>query len=170
MIIDIPCVCGRHDGDVVTLRDTLDFRAAVTIRNAALLAKSEDPDLGTADILAILSERYLLAGIEDWTLADDRGRPVPVTPSTIRERILSRPDVAVVLADAADELYGEKVVLPLLVRAATSSQPGPTSASTSATTDGSSESPTPSSPSSTTNIPTDATETTSPSLVGASSS
>ena len=170
MIVDIPCVCGRHDSDAVTLRDTLDFRAAVGIRNAALLAKSEDPDIGTGDILAILSERYLLAGIEDWTLVDKVGRPVPVTPANIRERILSRPDVAIVLADAADELYGEKVVLPLLLRAATSSQPGPTDGSTSATTDGPSESRTPSSPSLTMSTPTVAIEPTSLSLAGASSS
>lgn len=168
MNVTIPCVCGRHDSDVVTLRDTLDLRSALTIRNAAIIAKSEDPDISAAAVLAMLSEQYLLLGIESWSLVDQIGKPIPVTQPEIRSRLLEQPLAAVAVANAADELYGTKVVLPLLQEASSSSPDGQTDASTSPTS-GPSENPMPSSPSSITSIPTAATVTTSPSLVGASS-
>jgi hypothetical protein len=167
--IEIPCVCGKHERDEVTLRETLDFRAAVTLRNSAIVAKSENPDLTTAEVLALLSEQYLLVGIESWSLMAEDGKPLPVTRAAITERILSNPEVAIIIADVADDLFGAKVVLPLLVRASNSSPPGPTGASTSARTTGTSRRPKPSSRSSITSIPTGVTARISASPGGASS-
>jgi hypothetical protein len=131
--------------------------------------RSQDADASIPEHLALLSEQYLLFGVESWTLVDETGKPAEVTKPAIRERLLSHPLVAMVVVDAADALYNEEVLLPLLAMASTSSPPTPTDGSTSATTDSSNSPPTPSSPSSITTIPTDDTETTSPSLVGASS-
>jgi hypothetical protein len=168
MDVQITCVCGRHDHDVVTLRDTLDFRAAVTVRNAALMAR-EEPGVSASDILAALSEAYILVGVESWTLADAKGKPIPVDRPAIREHLLSHPEVALEIADAADALYSEKVVLPLLFRASSSSPPGQIVAPTSAKTSGPSVSRRRSSPSSTTSIPTGGTAPITPLRAGASS-
>lgn len=175
-MVRIDCICPlraggevRHpDGDTVTLRERLDFRAALTARNTITWLKNEDPDAGVAEILAALTETYLLVGIESWSLVDAKGKPVEVSKAAIRDLLANHPDGAMQVGDAADALYTEAVLLPLLARAATSSPPTPTGASTSASPPSSTKPPKPSRPSSITTTPTDATETTSPSPGGAS--
>jgi hypothetical protein len=160
----------RHpDGDTVSFRERLDFRSSLAIRNSIAVLSAEDGETSVAEILAVLTESYLLYGIERWTLVDEKGKPVEVSKAAIRERLLSHPDIAMTVGDEADSLYAEAVMLPLLARAQTSSPPTPTNGSTSATR-GRSRSPKRSKPSSITTIPTAATETTSSSLVGGSSS
>ncbi len=172
----IECICParpggevRHpDGDTVTLRPTLGFTASVTIRHVmALVAGADRTD--DADILAALTEKYLYLGIESWTLEDARGKPVPVTRAAIAELLLSRPQVAMVVGEEADELYTGPVILPLVARLSTSSPGTPTDASTSAPTGSSTRRPKPSKQSSTTTTPTAAIATTSGLLDGASS-
>jgi hypothetical protein len=178
MRVAIDCVCPsradgepRHPaGDTVTLRETLDFRSVTAIRHGISFLDNDGTDAYTADVLAVLTEGYVLHGIESWTLQDEKGWPVEVSRSAIRERVLSRVDVAAVIGDAADELYGEKVLLPLLVRASRSSQATPTESSTSLPTASPTGRPKPSKRSSTTTTPTDGIEATSSSLGGVSSS
>lgn len=177
MRVDIDCVCPpradgepRHpDGDTVTLRETLGFREVTAIRHGISFLENDGTDTYTAEVLAVLTEGYVLHGIESWTLTDEKGKLLDVSRTAIRERILSRVDVASVVGDAADELYGEKVLLPLLVRASKSSQPSPTGRSTSPRKGSQASRPKPSSPSSTTTTPTDGTVTTTGPLVGVSS-
>ena len=172
MDVPIPCLCPGtpHEGDTVTLRDTLDFHAVTAIRHAVSFLEAEDTTAYTAEVLATLTEGYVFHGIASWTLVGDDGKPLPASRANIRERLL--PDVlaASAVGDAADELYGEKVLLPLLVRASTSSATTPTETSTSPRTDSPKRPRTPSSPSSTTSTRTAATATTGTSPVGASSS
>ena len=178
MDVTIPCICppkadgqARHpDGDTITLREHLDFRAAVTARNSIVLLKQDDPEATSADILALLTETELLVGISAWTITDAKGVRLEVTRTNIREVLLSHADEAMIAGDAADELYTASVLLPLLAKASTFSPPMPIADSTSATTTSSRTNPTRSKRSSITTIPTGATETTSPSLAGASSS
>jgi hypothetical protein len=170
----IACPCppdgGRHpDGDTVTFRATLPFWRVESIR-------SDMAELPTGssvqDVLGFLSELYLVHGIESWTLADDDG-PLAVNRPNVGEYILTRYDIAAQLAEVADQLYMEKVILPLVAKASASSQPSPTGGSTSPQpTDStpSSESGKPSKRSSISTIPTDDTETTSASPDGDSSS
>jgi hypothetical protein len=178
--VQIGCVCppradgaARHpNGDRVTLRDRLDFRAATTIRKAVALA-GEDGPADAAEILAIMTEWYCLLGIDSWTLADRAGKAIPVSRAAIREHFLDNPSAyaqTTELADAADALYMETVLLPLLAAASTSSPPTPTAPSTSVTTPSSPKPRKPSRPSSTTSTPTAAIARTSSSLDGASSS
>lgn len=177
MRVEIDCICPpkadgerRHEQDAVTLRETLDFRSVTAIRHGISLLEREDSDAYTAEVLAVLTEGYVLHGIEAWTLVDERGKPVPVSRAAIRDAVLSRVDVASVVGDAADELYGEKVLLPLLARASRSSQPTRTEPSTSPQTASPTRRPKPSKPSSTTSSRTDGIEATSTSLAGVSSS
>lgn len=176
MDVRIPCICPpkgddvRHpDGDIVTLRQTLGFQGVVTLRYAVQVVKENDPNASVAQILGVLSEHYILAGVESWTVVDEKGKPLPVTPTELRERLLTNLDAAMTVADVADDLY-LAVMLPLLSRASTPSPPSPTNESTSPTS-GSSDTPRkPSKRSSISTIPTAATETTSSSLDGVSSS
>lgn len=150
----------------------LDFRSAVTIRNAVIwLKQTEDPGAGFAEILGLLTEQYVLCGITSWTLVDSENDPVPVTKANIRERLLERADMAnlAALADAADGLYAEKVMLPLAASLSASSPRTPTDASTSVPSGSQSEPQKLSKPSSTTSSQTDGTEPTSISRGGDSS-
>ena len=170
MSVPIPCICPpkadgtpRHEHDTVTLRDKLDFRQATSIRNAVAFAKAEDDEVGPADLLATLTEGYILQGVESWSLqgVDDKGRPfaLPVTKPNIREKLLSDPLLAEDIGDAADELYGKAILLPLLSRALASSPPTPTTGSTSARKRGPRTPRKPSRPSSTSTTQTAGTAT-----------
>lgn len=177
MRVDIACICPpkadgepRHAADTVTLRETLDFRSAAACRNAISLLYQDDPDASIADVLAVLSETYLLGGVEAWSLIGPDGKPMPVSKPLIRSVLLARTDVAMEVADAAHDIYNEAVLLPLLRKASMSSPPSPTDDSTSPRTGSTDEAPTPSKRSSTTTTPMDDTEPTFASLVGVSSS
>lgn len=176
MDIAIACLCppdgARHpEGDTVVLRDRLEFRSVTTIRTAVRIMREEgitDP----AEILATMTEWYLLLGIESWTLVDAKGKPEPVTRDAIRTRLLANDDAAddvVGLADAADDLYQSRVLLPLMNRVSRSSQTTPTAPSTSPRTASSGSHPTRSKRSSTTSSQTAATATTTTSPAGGSS-
>ncbi len=144
MDVTIPCPCppkadgtARHDVDTVTLPDVLDFRTTLTVRQmirfAEAAAREAGESMSLAEMTAVMTEAYLLHGILAWTLVDDHGKALPVTKPHIRERILANYESAEKIGDAADDRYSEKVVLPLVVPASTSSQRSPTPGSTSPT-------------------------------------
>jgi hypothetical protein len=169
MDVQIRCVCpgSPHKEDRVTLRDTLDFHTATTIRKATAMVDNDDPRSRTAEVLAVLSEFYVLMGVRSWTLVDDKGRPLEVNQSAIRAHLLESPDVDRII-EAADDLYNEAILLPLLVRAGMYSPPTSTDGSTSAPTDSPPKPPKPSKRSSTSTTRTVGTDATSLSLVGVS--
>jgi hypothetical protein len=167
---NIDCVCPplagetRHpDGDVVTLRPTLDFRTAATIQHAVSVLRLEEQDPTVEEILARLTEAYVKYGVVSWTIVDASGEPVPVTPTTVETVLFANIAAAMVVGEEADELYSGTILLPLLKRASNSSAATPTPDSTSQPT-GSPETPTestPSKPSSITTIRTAGTAETS---------
>jgi hypothetical protein len=177
VIVNVACICPetsngiRHpEGDAVTLRERLGFRSAVTMQKVIITLRSEIEDPSNAEILAALTEAYVVYGIESWTLVDARGKAIPVNRATIEEHLLSDLTAALAVADVADDLYQETVLLPLLMRGSGSSGTSPTTRSTSRRT---SSPPVPlrrSKRSSTTTSRTDDTATTSASLDGGSSS
>ena len=174
--MDIKCVCppkpsgeARHAKDTVTLKDRMDFRASIAIRNALALEAGDGGEIDMADILAILTERFIRYGIASWSLVDAKNQPVPVSQDAISRLILSDIDLATDIGDEADERYREAVMLPLLLRGQRSSQPSPTTGSTSPATTPSTKRRTRSSRSSITSLPTADTTTTSSSLGGDSS-
>lgn len=172
--MNIPCICptdgaSRHpDGDEITLRPALDFRQALAVRNSIGLLYATEPDTEMADVLAVLTEGYILNGVESWTCED--GKPIPINNRTIRDHLLTHIDTAMLVGDAADALYSEAVMSPLLAKASTLSPPTPTDESTSPTTGSSTTPRKPSKRSSITTIPTAGIEMTSQSLDGVSSS
>jgi hypothetical protein len=173
MEVKIPCPCPpkadgtpRHESDTVTLRDKLDFRAVTAIRNVVAYAKLDDPAMDSGEIMAILTEGYILHGIESWSLIGQinvNGKtklgPLPATKPNIREHLLGEPTVAEVVGDEADGIYGPMVLLPLVQRALTSSPPSQMDASTSPKTPSSRKRQRPSKPSSTSTTTTAGTAT-----------
>ena len=176
MTVKIECVCPltaagspRHpDGDRVELRDKLDFRSALTARNAIVLAKQDDPGVTSAEILAILTEHYLCQGITSWTLVDAKGKHIEADRANIRKFIEENPEAAMEVGDEADSLYSEAVILPLVARAQKSSPPTRTDGSTSPTIGSEQKRPKPSKPSLTSTTRTAGTVRTSQSPAGVS--
>jgi hypothetical protein len=176
-VVHIPCLCPprkdgaqRHPaGDTITLKETLDFRSVTAIRSSiGFLEVGSD----AADIMAVLTEGYLHYGIDSWSLVAEDGKARPVSRLAIDTILLSDIGAASIVGDAADEVFGEKVMLPLVNRAESFSLPTPTEPTSAPrpVSTASSRSPKPSKPSSTTTTPTDGTGTTSTSRGGASSS
>lgn len=171
MKVSIECICpGRkHDkGDTIVLRDRLDFRTAIALRNSVAVLYAEEPEADLADVMAVLTDGYLTRGIESWTLRDKDNKPLPPSRSNIREYLLSNIEIAQDVGEVADELYQAAVMLPLLRRASQSLPDTPTTDSTSPTTTSSTKRQTKSKPSSTTTSLTVVTEATSSSLDGGS--
>jgi hypothetical protein len=174
--MDIPCICPlvegkpRHATDTITLRERLDFRSSLAAQNAVYVLKSEDPDASTADTLAVLTEAYLLSGIESWSCQGVDGKPIEPTKPAIRELLLPNLDAAMAVAEVADDLYRDAVLNPLVKRAQDSSPDMPTEPPTTPTSSSEEQNQNHSSPSSISTTPMDDTETTSLSLVGGSSS
>jgi hypothetical protein len=163
----------RHPkGDSVLLKDPLDFRTAATIQHAISVLRLEEREPHAEEILARLTEAYVRYGITAWTLLDPDGKPIPVTPATVDQFVLSNIPAASVIGDEADEMYSRTILLPLVKRASASSPSTPTPDETSATTSSpeNPEPPTPLRRSSTTTTPTDDTVRTSPRRGGGSKS
>lgn len=134
MKVQIACICParqKHQHDTVTLREALPFRSAVAIRNEIGLLYLEEPGAGLADIIGVLQEAYLRHGIEAWTVRGKDGA-LPPSRENIDRLLLTNLEQAQIVGDAADELYREAVMLPLLRQVLTSSPDGQTSDTTSA--------------------------------------
>ena len=174
--MDIPCICPpkegqpRHDKDTVTLRERLDFRSSLMVQNTILDLKQEDPDATGGDVLAVLTEAYVLAGIESWSVVDEQDKVVEPTKPAIRQYLLSNVAVAMTVAEEADGKYREAILVPLAARVLPSSPPTPTDESTSQTSTSEAQNLNHSSPSSISSSPMDDTATTLLSPVGGSSS
>lgn len=164
MDVSIECRCpGDHGQDTITFYDRLDFHRATTIGKALAFIENDDPVTRPAEVLAVLTEYYLLYGIESWTLVGPDRKKLAVNPAAIRSQLLEHPDIGL-LADAADEQYQEQILLPLVKRAARSSPDGQTDGSTSPTPSRKASTRKRSSRSSISSIPTAATSVTSSSL------
>jgi hypothetical protein len=126
------------DGDVVELRDKMGYTGG-SVLQAEMAEYLSTPirERGPWTRLnARLKGLYLEEGIEGWNLLDAEGKPIPVSTLTIREQFLddfTQADRATAIADAADDLYYEAVLAPLVNRLLESSPSTPTNGSTSQT-------------------------------------
>lgn len=166
--VAVSCLCPpkagevRHEtGDTIRLRDRLDFFGASSVRNAAVVLKATDPGSQTAEVMAALTEAYILAGVESWTVQDDKGKPVECNRQTVREILLASVEDAMIVGEEADELYGA-VMRPLILRAFRPSRSSQTDESMSPTNGSQPKRPKRSPQSSTTTTRTDGIATISP--------
>lgn len=164
---DIPvpvgeCLCPgtpHEDGDSVYLRAKLGLAAGTTLQRLIVEANQNRAD--NAELTGKLAESYLLLGVSAWTLVDDKGKPIPVNPETIREHLLDDFARSAPVADKADDLYMGPVLAPLVQKALASSSTSTTNGLTSPMPLGRSKRPKRSKPSSTSTSPMVVTETTS---------
>jgi hypothetical protein len=174
MDVQIKCICPakdgepRHPSDTVTLRDRLDYRSVTTIRKSMETVWYEDKAVQLAERLAVCTEFYMLMGISSWTLEDERGKPVPVSHSAIREMLFESSEV-VRVSEVAEEAYNRVVLLPLMEGASISSPPRQTDELTSPKSEPTTP-PKPSKPSSISTTRTGDIETITSLPVGGSSS
>ncbi len=128
--VPVSVPCEEHpDGDTVYLRPTLGLAAGVEVQAAILdMGKGITPN----QVQGIIAELYVRHGVTDWTLHDDAGNRLALTPTTLQARLLDDFSMAKPLADRADELYGKAVVVPLAMRVAESSRAMRAARSTSA--------------------------------------
>ena len=144
------------EGLHVYLLPHLKWRHVSAIKWDILVEKEKaGVDLPAGEIIGLLQEGYLLYGIARWDL------PMPLTRESVQTEILGRTDRAAIVAEKADELYSEQVLLPLVRMGAKSSPDTSTNGSTSAIGNGSPKRRKRSKPSLTSTTPMDATATTS---------
>lgn len=177
MEVTIPCPCppradgaSRHESDSVTLREPLDFRTRLVLRQTVKWVKTADEDATEGEILGALTEAYVLHCIDAWSLVDAKGKALPPSRANIRAVLMADDRLAMPVADAADRLYSEVVLLPLLIGASSSSPGTPTDESTSPMSNGRTPRPKPSKRSSTSTSQMAATGPTQLSPGGASNS
>lgn len=114
---------------------------------AAMAAVRESAGEGAPATEAALARVYLRFGIEWWDFTDGAGQPEPVTAESVA-RLLPFGGGGLEVAEAADALYSEAVMRPLLERWRRLSPPTPTDGSTPPSSTSGPSSPTPSGPSS----------------------
>jgi hypothetical protein len=120
---------GIDEGLHVYLRPVLEWNHVSAIKWNILVEKEKAGiDLPAGEIIGLLQEGYITYGVARWDL------PVPLTRVSVRTEILLRTDRASTVAEKADELYSEQVLLPLVRMGAKSSPSMPINGSTSATT------------------------------------
>jgi hypothetical protein len=154
-----------EEGLHVYLLPHLKWRHVSAIKWDILIEKEKAGiDLQAGEIIGLLQEGYLTYGIARWDL------PVPLTREAVQSEILGRTDRASIVAEKADELYSEQVLLPLVRMAGKSSPDTSINGSTLAMTGSSAEPRKRSRRSSTSITPTAAIEKISESPDGGSNS
>jgi hypothetical protein len=153
--VAVPCPTGQHpDGDSVSLWPTIPLAGGIEARRK--IAELAD-GAGKDEVIGLLMEVYLRHGIAAWTLHDDDGALLNLDRQAIRDRVLSNLDLAISIANTADDLYSPAVVTPLVTAAAKSSRRSRPASSTSAPTASKRSPRKRSKPSSTSTTPMDAT-------------
>ena len=131
------CPGTPHPFDLVYLRPKMGYTGGAVLQGemSEYLSTPVAERGGWVKLNARLKALYLEEGIVGWNLVDEDG-PLAVNVGNIRERFLedfAAADQVTVIADKADGLYYEAVLAPLVARLLESSQPTPTSESTSVT-------------------------------------
>lgn len=118
------CPGQPHAQDEAYLLPRLTFEGGAAAE--AVLAAA----IGRGDTEAVarpLVRAYLEHQVTGWNLTGEAGAPLPYSSALL----LSDWEVARVVGDAADDLYSEALLAPLLAAASKSSPGGPTGPSTS---------------------------------------
>jgi len=169
---------GIEDGLHVYLLPRLKWRHVSAIKWEILVEKEKAGiDLPAGEIIGLLQEGYITYGVARWDLTHKvkvdgvtKTVPLPLTRESVVAELLGNVERASIIAEKADELYSEQVLLPLVRMGAKSSPPTSTNGSTSPTTGSSAAPRKPSKRSSISTSPTAAIEMTSAPPDGDSSS
>jgi hypothetical protein len=127
------CPGAPHPEDWVELESSVPIMVGVSVTQAIASAGDDEGRL-----TALMAQAYVRYGIRAWSFTNEAGNPLPVDPSdrdwpgTV-DRLLPWDKGGAEVADAADGLYSEAVLRPLLGRTSKRSPGGQMDGSTSAT-------------------------------------
>jgi hypothetical protein len=127
------CPGAPHPEDWVELHPQATFPMGTAVM-AAIRAAGED----NITLQGLMGQAYVLFGIKAWSFVGPDGDPIPVNHTT-REwpqlvvSLLPWAHGGAELVDAADDLYSEDILRPLMGRTSKQSQAGQMDGSTSAT-------------------------------------
>lgn len=128
----VPCPCpGRPhpDGDTVSLYPKMGLQDGAYAQGKIIAAMEGRAD--SDEVTALLMTLYCRKGVAAWSMVDDKGKPLEVTPEAIEQRLLSDFSVGRVVAEKADALYSPALIDPLRIAVGKSLRPTPTNGSTS---------------------------------------
>ncbi len=121
------CACPNEphpDGDVVYLSSTLSLQGGLAAQADIIKSAGNGTELAAAWRVS-----FVRHGATGWNLLDEDGDPVPFDV----DALLSDYGLAYLVAEKADEVYGDAVMRPLLARLKTTSPSGRTKQPTSPT-------------------------------------
>lgn len=128
LTVECPCAGTPHERDTVTFKAVLPLAGGVAGISAMVRAAQ---DLGSAldniGLAGYVFPVYLAHAIEAWTFVNSAGEPVPLADG---DKVLPF-GVKYEIADAADDLFGAEISVPLAKMIAQSSDAGPTARRTS---------------------------------------
>lgn len=133
LTVECPCAGTPHEVDTITFREVLPLAGGMAAMQALVLAArqatEQGRDLMDSDLAVALFPVILDHGIVSWTFlrADE---PLPVTKEA--DTVLPF-GTKFLIADAADDLFGEEITRPLAGMTQRSSPRGRTGSSTSPT-------------------------------------
>lgn len=127
------CPGTPHHHDEVELADAPTIEMGSAAMAAIRIAGDDEPR-----IVGLLGGIYLRFGITGWSFTNEDGNPIPVVRSgpdwaATVDRLLPWAEGGSEVAEAADVLYSEQILRPLISRLSMRSQGGQTEGSTSAT-------------------------------------
>ena len=116
VIVPCPCPGEPHpDGDTVSLKDEPDvpMYVAWNVTFEGVQGSALSVSEWNADMQGAFAGVYLRHGIRSWTFVDDKGDPILISPSSVN-RLLPFMKGGKAVVDAADALYGTKLMAPLV--------------------------------------------------------
>ena len=127
------CPGAPHPADWVELSGSVPIMVGIGVLSAIRAAGDDEGRLE-----ALMARTYVRYGLVDWSFVDSDGRRVFIDPSSAEwgetvDRLLPWDAGGQEVAEAADALYSEAVLRPLMSRTSRQSQGGPMDGSTSAT-------------------------------------
>lgn len=142
LTVECPCVGTPHASDTVEFRKVLSLAGGMAAISA--IADTQRAGEVTAIALAVhIFPVYLEHAVESWSFVNDASEPLPLADGDSALPF----SVKYLIADAADDLFGEEVTRPLVGMSGTSSPSTRTSGSTSRRRRTSASHPKPSAPS-----------------------
>jgi hypothetical protein len=126
------CLCPgtpHADGDSVYLRPKLGLHDGVYAQRKIISAMEGKAD--SDEVIATLMDVYCRKGVVAWTLVDEAGKSLEVTPEAIEAALLSDFSIGHLVAEMADSLYSPALIDPLRIPVVKSLPPMPTNGSTS---------------------------------------
>jgi hypothetical protein len=109
LTVECPCAGTPHQSDKVTFRRVLSLAGGLAAITAMREAARGDGELDQLTLATHVFPVFLAHAIESWTFLGEDGNPLPIPAG---DDVLPF-GTKYLIADAADDLFGEEVTRPL---------------------------------------------------------